>query len=66
MQPSWYPKIPNYRYFSITLLVLLIFTSDAFKSTIQEAIAEYENKTCLTFKPRTGEDLFVKFVHEKG
>lgn len=39
---------------------------DAFKSTIQEAIAEYENKTCLTFKPRTGEDLFVKFVHEKG
>lgn len=39
---------------------------DSFKPTIQEAIAEYENKTCVTFVQRTTEELFIRFVHEKG
>jgi len=37
-----------------------------FKPTIQQAIDEYENKTCLTFVQRTTEDLFIKFIHDKG
>ncbi|KAL9980001.1 hypothetical protein ACROYT_G008531 [Oculina patagonica] len=39
---------------------------DGYKSTIQEAIAEYESNTCLRFVKRTTEDLFIRFVHQKG
>lgn len=53
----------------VTRVIPYVYDSslpDAYKSTIQEAIAEYENRTCLTFKQRTGEDLFIKFVYQDG
>lgn len=39
---------------------------DSYKPTVQEAITEYENRTCLKFVQRTSEDLFVLFVHKSG
>lgn len=39
---------------------------ESFKSTIQEAIFEYQTRTCLRFVERTNEPFFIRFVHEKG
>lgn len=39
---------------------------DSFKPTIQEAIAEFETRTCLKFVQRSSETLFIKIVHEPG
>lgn len=39
---------------------------ESFKSTIQEAISEFENRTCLRFVKRTNEPLFILFIHDKG
>ncbi|XP_022790685.1 uncharacterized protein LOC111330143 [Stylophora pistillata] len=39
---------------------------DSFKSTIQEAMAEFENKTCLKFVQRSSEALFINIIHKPG
>ena len=49
-------------------MIVFIFseTLDSFKPTIQEAIAEFETRTCLKFVQRSSETLFIKIVHEPG
>lgn len=53
----------------VTRVVPFVYDSSLpayYQTTIQEAIAEFENKTCLNFVPRTNEALFIRFVHETG